>query len=329
MSRRSVAWNAVLGAVLTWVCASMALSVFAQPYPRKPIRLIIPFAAGGPRDVQARLVGPKLADALGQAIVVDNRSGANGIIGTELTAKAPPDGHTLLMIYSGHAVNATLYHKLPYDSIRDFAFVAPLASGPGILVVQPALPARSVQELAQYLKGRPGQVFYASAGNGAPSHLAVELFKVLTRTEIVHVPYRGMASGITDLIAGQVQLSIPTIPAGLPHVRTGKLRGLAVTSIRRSTAAPELPTMIEGGIADYSATNWYGIAAPARTPRPVIARLNHEIRAAISAPDVSERLIAIGLEPVNGGADEFSEFVKTEITKWAKVVKAAGLQPDQ
>jgi tripartite-type tricarboxylate transporter receptor subunit TctC len=314
--------------MLIWVCASMAVSIFAQPYPHKPIRLIIPFAAGGPRDVQARLIGPKLASALGQSIVVDNRSGANGIIGTELAAKARPDGHTLLMISSGHAVNATLYQKLPYDSIRDFAFTAPLASGPGLLVVQPALPARSVQELVQYLKGRPGKVFYASAGNGAPSHLAVELFKVLTRTEIVHVPYRGMASGITDLIAGQVQLSIPTIPAGLPHAKTGKLRALAVTSMRRSTAAPELPTMIEGGIADYSATNCYGIAAPARTPRSVIARLNNEIRAAISAPDVSERLIAIGLEPVMSDANEFSEFVKTEITKWSKVVKAAGLQPD-
>lgn len=308
--------------------AVTACTVCAQPYPQKPIRLIIPFAPGGPRDLQARLIAPRLTDSMGQTLVIDNRSGANGIIGTDLAAKALPDGHTLLMISSGHAVSATLYPKLPYDSVRDFAFIAPLSSGPGILVVNPAIPANSVQELVTYLKARPGKVFYASAGSGAPSHLAVELFKVLTRTELVHVPYKGMAPAMTDVISGQVQLSIPTIPAGLPHVKTGRLRALAVTSAHRSTAAPDLPTMMEAGVAGYAATNWYGIAAPARTPRAVVVKLNDEIRAAIVSPDVTEKLIATGLEPATSSPEAFSEFVKTEIVKWAKVVKTANLKPD-
>jgi len=190
------------------------------------------------------------------------------------------------------------------------------------------LPARSVPELVEYLKARPGKVFYASAGNGAPSHLAVELFKVLTRTDVTHVPYKGMATGMTDVISGQVQMSIPTIPGGLPHAKAGRLRALAVTSARRSNAAPELPTMMEAGIAGYSATNWYGIAAPVKTPRPIIAKLNAELRAAIAAPDVSERLVALGLDPGTSSPEEFTAFVRDEIGKWAKVVKAAGLKPE-
>ncbi len=319
--------NWIAAGVLALI-GSTAASVSAQQYPHKPIRMIIPFAAGGPRDIQARLIGPKLTESLGQTLVVDNRAGANGIIGTELAARATPDGHTVVMLSSGFAVSATLYPKLPYDSVRDFAFVTPLSSGPGILVINPSLPARSVPELVDYLRARPGKVFYASAGNGAPSHLAVELFKVVTRTDLVHVPYKGMALGIGDVISGQVQLSIPTIPGGLPHAKAGRVRALAVTSTRRSNAAPELPTMIEAGIAGYSATNWYGIAAPARTPRAIITKLNTELRAIIAAPDVAERLVALGLDPATSTPEEFTAFVQSEIGKWAKVVKAAGLKSE-
>lgn len=310
------------------LCALQIGCALAQAYPQKSIRLIIPFPPGGPRDIQARLISPKLTQAFGHTLVVDNRSGANGIIGTDLVAKAPPDGYTLLMVSSGHAVNATLYPKLPYDSVRDFVFITLLSSGPGILVINPALPVRSVGELIQYARSNPGKLLYASAGNGAPSHLAMELFKLVTRTDLVHVPYKGMAPGIADVISGQLQLSMPTIPGGLPHVRTGRLRALAVTSAQRSIAAPELPTMIEAGVPDYSATNWYGIAAPARTPQAIVTKLNQEIRAAIATPEVAERLLALGLETVNVQSEDFSTFVKAEIAKWAKVVKAAGLKAE-
>src|SRR6476661_8743344 len=295
------------------LCASLALSAFATPYdaaaqqfPNKPIRLIISAPAGGPRDIQARLLGPKLQEALGQPLVVDNRGGASGIIGTDLVAKAQPDGHTLLMLTLSHAVIATLYPKLPYDSINDFTYITSVTSGPGLLVVNLSVPAKTVAELVEYVRARPGKVFYGSAGSGTPSHLAVELLKILTHTDMVHVPYKGMAAAMTDVISGQLQASIPTIPAALQHAKAGRLRALAVTSVRRSSVASELPTMIEAGIPGYSASNWYGIAAPAKTPRPVVMRLNNEIRAAMAAPDLAERFIALGLEPATSSPEEFS-----------------------
>jgi tripartite-type tricarboxylate transporter receptor subunit TctC len=317
------------------LCALLGLSALATPYdaaaqqfPGRPIRLIISAPAGGPRDVQARLLGPKLQDALGQPLVVDNRGGASGIIGTDIVAKAQPDGHTLLMLTMSHAVVATLYPKLPYDSVNDFTYITSVTSGPGLLVVNLSLPVKTVAEFVEYARARPGKVFYGSAGSGAPSHLAVELLKILTHTDMVHVPYKGMAAAMTDVISGQIQASIPTIPAALQHAKAGRLRALAVTSVKRSSAAPDLPTMIEAGIPGYSASNWYGIAAPAKTPRPIVMRLNKEIRAAMAAPDVAERFIALGLEPVTSSPEEFSAFVKSEIAKWRKVVKASGLRPD-
>lgn len=317
------------------LCVTLALSVLTTPYdaaaqqfPSKPIRLIISAPAGGPRDIQARLIGPKLQDALGQPLIVDNRGGASGIIGNDLVAKAQPDGHTLLMLTLSHAVTATLYPKLPYDSINDFTYITSVTSGPGLLVVNLSLPAKTVAEFVEYVRARPGKVFYGTAGSGTPSHLAVELLKILTRTEMVHVPYKGMAAAMTDVISGQVQVSIPTIPAGLQHAKAGRLRALAVTSVHRSSVAPEVPTMIEAGIPGYSASNWYGIAAPAKTPRPIVMRLNQAIRATMATPDLAERLIALGLEPATSSPEEFSAFVKSEVDKWAKVVKASGLKPD-
>lgn len=314
----------LIAAVLAPVVGSAA----AQSYPTKPIRFIIPFAPGGPGDVQVRLLGPKLTEAWGQTVVVDNRGGANGIIAFELGAKADPDGHTLLLISAGFTVNANLYPKLPYDSVRDFAPVTQISSGPAIVVVHPSLPARSVKELIAYVRERPGQIIYASAGTGAPSHLAVELFKVMTQTHLVHVPYKGIAPGINDLLAGQVQVSFPTILAGLPHARTGRLRALAVTGARRSPAAPDLPTMAEAGVPGYEAANWFGIVVPARTPRAVVSKLNQEVARALGLPDVQERLSNLGMEPVSNTPEQFTDHIKSEIAKWAKVVKASGARPD-
>jgi tripartite-type tricarboxylate transporter receptor subunit TctC len=314
----------VAGAAL----AMVAFIASAQDYPVKSIRLIIPFGPGGPRDVQARLIGAHLTKVWGQTLIVDNRGGANGIIGTELAARADADGYTLLMISAGFAVNATLYPKLPYDSLRDFAPVAPLSTGPGLVVVAPSLPVKSIAELIEAARTHRIELFFASAGTGAPSHLAGELFKLMARIDMTHVPYKGMAAGITDLVAGRVQLSIPTIPGALPLARSGKLRALAVTGDKRSPAAPEIPTVAEAGLPGYSATNWYGIAAPARTPPQIIAQLNEQLTRAMTATDTRERMSDIGMEPTTGTTARFAEFVKAEIAKWAKVVKTTGLKPD-
>lgn len=315
-------WIAVLLLVAT------ATSAAAQAYPSKPIRLIVPFAAGGPGDLQARLIGAKLTEAWSQQVIIENRGGANGIIAFEIGAKADPDGHTMIMLTAGFTINATLYPKLPYDSIRDFAPVSQISSGPGILVVHPSLPAHSVKELIALARGRPGQIVYMSAGVGAPSHLAVELFQSVTHTKLVHVPYKGIAPGITDLIAGHVQVSIPTILAGLVHAKAGRLRALATTGVKRAPAAPDLPTVAESGFPGYEAANWFGIVVPAKTPRAIVARLNQEIVRALAVPDVRERLLSQGMEPISNAPDDFSKYIQSEIVKWARVVKASGAKPE-
>jgi tripartite-type tricarboxylate transporter receptor subunit TctC len=308
--------------------AAAAGGAWGQTYPSKPIRLIVPFAPGGPGDIQARLIGAKLTEAWGQQVVVENRGGANGIIAFELGAKAEPDGHTLNLMSAGFTINATLYPKLPYDSLRDFAPVTQLSSGPLIVVVHPSLPARSVKELVALARARPGQIVYASAGTGAPSHLAVELFQAMTKVSLVHIPYKGIAPGMTDLLAGHVQVSFPTILAALAHAKSGRLRALAVTGAKRSTAAPDLPTVAETGVTGYEASNWFGIVVPARTPNTVIAKLNQEIARILTLPDVRERLLPQGQEPVSKTPEDFAAYIRSEMAKWAKVVKASGARPD-
>ena len=298
----------------------------AQSYPSKPVRLIVPFAPGGPADVQARLIGPKLTEAWGQPVVVENRAGGNTIIATELTARADPDGHLVQIISAGFAINVSLYAKLPYDSLRDFAPVTQLTSGPAIVVVHPSLPARSVKELIQLARSRPGQLTYASAG--LPSQLAVELFKVTTGTDMVHVPYKGAAPAMIDLIAGHVQVSFPTIGGGLPHAQAGRLRALATTGAKRPPAAPDLPTMMEAGVPGYEATNWFGTAVPAKTPPAIVSKLSQEIGRVLRLPDVRERLLSQGMEPVSNTPDEFAAYIRSEMTKWARVVKASGAKPE-
>jgi len=297
-----------------------------QAYPTKPIRLVVPFAPGGPADIQARLIGPKLTEAWGQPVVVENRPGGNTIIATELTARAEPDGHLVQVISAGFAINTSLYAKLPYDSLRDFAPVTQLTSGPAIVVVHPSLPARSVKALIQLARSRPGQLTYASAG--LPSQLAVELFKVMTGTDMVHVPYKGAAPAMIDLIAGHVQVSFPTIIGGLSHARSGRLRALATTGAKRSPATPDLPTMIEAGLPGYEAANWFGTAVPAKTPPAIVSKLSQEIARVLRLPDVGERLLSQGMEPTTSTPEEFAAYIRSEMTKWAKVVKASGAKAE-
>jgi tripartite-type tricarboxylate transporter receptor subunit TctC len=306
--------------------AAVAGSASPQAYPTRPIRLVVPFAAGGPADIQARLIGPRLAEAWGQPVVVENRPGGNTIIATELTARADPDGHLVQVISAGFAINVSLYARLPYDSVRDFAPVSQLTSGPAIAVVHPSLPVRSVKELIALAKARPGQLTYASAG--LPSQLAVELFKVMTGTDMVHVPYKGQSPAMIDLIAGHVQVSFPTMLGTLGHVEAGRLRALATTGAKRAPAAPNLPTMIEAGVPGYVATNWFGTAVPAKTPPAIVAKLSQEIARVLRLPDVGERLLSQGLEPVSSTPEEFSSYIRSEMSKWAKVVKASGAKAE-
>jgi tripartite-type tricarboxylate transporter receptor subunit TctC len=308
--------------------ALLALDAAAQDYPNKPIRIIVPFPPGGPSDMQARLIGLKLTEAWGQASVIDNRSGGGGIIGTELAAHADADGHTLLLMSASNAAQPSLYPKLPFDLVRDFAFITPITAGPGIVVVNTSLPVRSVTELISYARARPGKVSFGSAGNGAPSHLAVELLKVMTQIDVVHIPYKGMAPALTDLVGGQIQFSIPTIAGGLPLTRAGKLRALAVTGAQRSPAEPALPTVAESGVPGYQASNWYGFAAPAKTPRAIIDKLNREFARIMAAPDVREKLLNVGMEPATTTPAQYTEFVKSEIIKWTRVVKTAGIRAE-
>ncbi len=317
---------------LTWwriavlLLAAAACGASAQTYPSKPIRLVVPFPPGGPADIQARLIGPKLTEAWGQPIIIENRAGGNTLIATELTARAEPDGYLVQIISGGFAINTSLYAKLPYDSVRDFAPVTQLTAGPAIVVVHPSLPARSVKELIQIARAKPGQIVYGSAG--LPSQLAVELFKVMTGTDLLHVPYKGQGPAMIDLIAGHVQVSFPTIGGALPHHKSGRLRALATTGAKRSPAASDLPTMIEAGVPGYEATNWFGTTVPAKTPPAIVSKLSQEIARVLRLPDVRERLLAQGMEPVSNTPEEFATYIRAEMTKWAKVVKASGAKPE-
>ena len=308
------------------VTAILAAPAAAQTYPTKPIRVIVPFAPGGPAVIQGRLIGPKLTEAWGQPIVIENRAGGNTLIGTEATARSDPDGHTIEIISASFAINTSLYAKLPYDSVRDFAPITQLTSGPAIVVVHPSLPARSIEELISLARSRPGQIVYGSAG--LPSQLAVELFKVVTGTDLLHVPYKGQGPAMIDLVAGHVSVSFPTILGALAHYKAGRLRALATTGAKRAAAAPELPTVMEAGVPGYEAANWFGTVAPGKTPPAIVARLSQEIGRALHMADVRERLLTQGMEPVSNTPEQFSAYVRSEMTKWAKVVKASGARAE-
>ena len=301
----------------------------ANDYPSKPIRLVVPFTPGGSTDILARVIGQKLTEAWGKQVVIDNRPGAGGNIGVDLVAKSPADGYTLVMGHIGtFGVNPTLYPKLPFDPVKDFQPITLVALVPNMLSVNPAVPARSVKELIALAKAKPGTINFGSGGNGSAAHLAGEYFKLMTKTEITHIPYRGTSPAVTDLIAGQIQMIITGVPPTLSFVKAGKLRALGVATARRLPLLPELPTIAEAGVPGYEATQWYGVLAPAGVPKPIVAKLNAEMVKAIKGADVREKLAAEAAEPVGNTPEEFSAFIKKEIARWAPVVKASGARPE-
>ncbi|MGH8619801.1 MAG: Bug family tripartite tricarboxylate transporter substrate binding protein [Burkholderiales bacterium] len=311
--------------VLLAVFLACPLAVTAQSFPAKPIRLIVPFPPGGGNDTVARAVGQELAKPLGQQVVIDNRPGAGGALGAELAAKAPPDGHTLFLAgVASHGINPALNPKLPYDPIRDFAPVSLLASAPLILVVHPSLPARSVKELIALAKAKPGALNYASNGPGSSSHMAGELFKLSTRTDLVHIPYKGLSPALTDLMSGQVQIMFSSAVAMLPQVKAGRLRGLATTGAKRPAAIPDLPTVAEAGVPGYETGSWYGIVAPAGTPPDIVNRLSAEMQKIVRQPAIQERFNAEAASPVGSTPQEFVTHLQREKERWTKVVKATG-----
>jgi tripartite-type tricarboxylate transporter receptor subunit TctC len=299
----------------------------AQSYPSRPVRLIVPFAPGGGFDILARLIGQWLSERLGQPFVIENRPGANGNIGTEAVVRASPDGYTLLMAGAYNAINATLYDKLNFNFIRDIAAVAGLVRVPNVMVVHPSVPATTVPEFIAYAKANPGRISMASAGNGAPSHVSGELFKMLAGVDMVHVPYRGSGPAVTDLLSGQVQVMFVAITSSIEYIKAGRLRALGVTTTTRSEALPDIPTVGEF-LPGYEASGWYGIGAPNGTRAEIVDKLNKEINAALADPKLKARLADLGNAPLALSPADFGKFIADETEKWAKVVKFAGLKPE-
>ncbi len=296
-------------------------------YPMKPIRIIVPFAPGGPNDILARLVGQKLTESWGKQVIIDNRPGGGTIIGTDLAAHATPDGYTLLMVSTSHAVNVSLVKKLPYDTLRDFAPVVRLASSPNVLVVNPSLPVNSVRELIALAKAKPGAINYASGGTGTATHLAGELLCILGGVQMAHVPYKGASPATIDLLSGAVSWMFGTILPTLPHVKAGRLRAIAVSGSRRSAALPDVPTVAET-LTGFEASSWYGIFTTAKTPRDIVAQLNRESVRIVESPEMRDYLVREGSEPVGGSPEDFAAYFKSEISKWARVIRDAGIKQD-
>jgi len=302
---------------------------FAQTaYPAKPIRLIVPFPPAGAADILSRTVGPKLGEALGQQVVIDNRTGAGGNIAADLVAKAPPDGYTLLMGFVGtHGINTTLYSKLPYDAVKDFAPITLTAASTLILVSHPSLPVKSIKDLIALAKAKPGQLNFASPGSGTPQHLGGELLKRMAGVDMLHIPYKGAGPILADLLGGQVGMGYISMPAALPHIKSGKLRALGVTSSKRSAVAPDVPTIGES-LPGYEVDNWYGVLAPAGTPKEIVDRLNGAIAKSLQQADVKERLAGQGFETLSSTPDQFALYIRSEIVKWAQVIKESGARVD-
>jgi tripartite-type tricarboxylate transporter receptor subunit TctC len=309
--------------------AAAAGMAHAQTWPSKPIRIICPFPPGGIADIYGRLIAQRLSDTWGQPVVVENRTGAGGNIGAEALARAAPDGYTLGFGSIGtHAINPTISTKLPYDPIKDFAPIALVLDAEGVLVVHPSVPAHSVAELIALARASPGKLTYGSAGMGTASHLAGELFKSMARVDVTHIPYKGNVPAIADLLGGQINMMFATMPTVLPHVKSGKLKSLAVIGARRSTALPELPTLAEAALPGFEVNNWIALFAPAGTPREIVARLNAEVLKIMQSPEIQQRLPADGARFLPTTPEEFGAFVKSEIAKWAPVLKAAGVKAD-
>jgi tripartite-type tricarboxylate transporter receptor subunit TctC len=313
------------------LCCALAAGFASaqQTYPAKTVRMIVGYPPGGGTDIVGRIVAQKLAESLGQQVVVDNRGGATGNIGTEIAARSPPDGYTILMgNVAPNAINVSLFQKLPFDPVADFAPVSLVASTPNILVVHPSLPVKTVKDLVALAKAKPGVLNYPSAGVGSSSHLAGELLAILTGIKIAHIPYKGGGPAMIDTISGQMQMMFATMPAAMPHVKSERVRPVAVTSAKRSQTMPQLPTIAETGVKGYEASTWYGVLVPARTPRAVVDRLHGEIVKILAAQEMRERLGSQGFEPVGNTPEEFAAYIKSEIAKWGRVIRTAGIKAE-
>ena len=317
------------GLALAAVAAAVPFAASAQTYPAKPVTIVVPFAAGGTTDILARVIGQALTKELGQSVVVDNRAGAGGNIGASLAAKAPADGYTLFMGTVGtHAINQSLYKKLPFDPIKDFQPLTRVAMVPNLLVANPGKPYKNVKELIAYAKANPGKVNFGSSGSGSSIHLSGELFNSMAKVDMVHVPYKGSAPAVTDLLGGQIDIMFDNMPSAIQHVRSGKLRPLAVTTAKRSPELPDVPTIAEAGVPGYEATSWFGMFAPAGTPAPVVARLNTALTKVLADAEVKKKLAEQGAEPYGEKPEQFAEFIRKETAKWGKVVQDSGATAD-
>jgi tripartite-type tricarboxylate transporter receptor subunit TctC len=322
-------WRISLVIALLFSCVCFGRSAAAaDAYPGKPIHLIVGYAAGGSTDAVARIVGQKLSEALGQPVIIDNRPGAGATLASELAAKAEPDGYTLFMSTIANAINTTLYPNLPFDFGRDFAPVSLVATVPNVLVVNPEVPAADLKEFIALAKSKPGEITFASSGNGSSIHLNGELFNKVAGTQLVHVPYKGSAPAVVDLLGGQVQSMFDNLSSSLPYIKAGKLRALAVTGPKRSPAAPEIPTLAEAGLPGCEVVSWFALVAPAKTPPEIIARLNAATVKILQQPDMKDRLEALGAEAAPSTAPELAGFIQSETAKWAEVVKASGARVD-
>jgi tripartite-type tricarboxylate transporter receptor subunit TctC len=300
----------------------------AQAYPNKPVRVVVPFAPGGNTDFTARVIASRLTDVFGQQVVVENRPGGGTNIGSDLVAKAPGDGYTLLMGGASNAINMSFYPKMPYDTLRDFAPVILCVKGANVLSVHPSLPAKNLKELIALARSNPGKLNYASSGPGSSNMMAGELFKLMARVNIIHVPYKGNAPALTDTIGGHVEMIFSGVPALLPHIHSGRLRAIAIGSLKRFPAIPNVPTIDESGLKGYEATTWFGLMAPVKTPQEIVTRLNAEVARIQASAEVRDRFINEGIEPIGGSPEQFGAFIRDEIDKYAKVVKAANLRAE-
>ncbi len=319
---------ALLAAASIALAPAAALAQAAEPYPSKPIRFILPFPPGGGTDILGRLLSERLAARLGQPVVVENRGGAGGNVGAEAAAHSAPDGYTIVLVAPSLAISPSLYKKLAYDPVKDFAPISLVATVPNVMVTNPSIPAKTLSEFIALAKTRPGAMNFGSGGNGTSNHLAGELFNIVAGVRLVHVPYKGVNLAMNDVMSGELQLVIIGIPAAAQHIKAGKLRALAVIDTKRAAALPDVPTAAEAGLRDFEVTTWYGVLAPAGTPRPIVTRLNTEIVRVMHSSEMKERLATMATEPVTSTPEEFGELIRREIAKWAEVVRAAGLKAD-
>ena len=318
----------LLACVVALSFATDAALAQTAKYPARPVRLVVPFAAGGTNDILGRIVAEKLAEKFGQPFVADNRAGANTVVGSEIVARATADGHTLLIVSASIAVNPSLVRALPYDTLRDFAPIGMVAGGPYLMVIHPAVPAKTVGEFIAWVKSQQGKVNYASTGTGSPPHLAAELLKITAGIDMQHIPYKGGGAALPDLIAGRVSMFFGSIATLRPHVDSGRLRAVGMTTAQRSAAMPDVPTFIEAGLVGYEVNGWYGLLTTGKTPRAIVERLSATLRQILNDPETRAQFVKNGLDPTPGSAEEFARLLSAEIVKWASVVKAAGIKPE-